>query len=249
MIIKAFLHIMKHISLSALLVMLISFSDLYAQTTAKLDVAVALKVKDGDLKNSQVTITRKGEPFKILDPGQGETSVELPLGYEYLFAFSKLGYVTENIYIDTHVPENREKGTFKKQNFKVELEKERDKEAGGDIRLAYNMKLEDFDYLKGKDAKTTKIKPEITTTTKTKPEVVVTTQNQTAPDNLKTKTGSKIKDKKVIQQDTKRITTITIIIDEKEYIYKKEEYDWGGTFFYKNGVGITADTFKAETEE
>lgn len=233
---------------SAFLIILVSVSGLCAQTTSKLDVAVALKVKDGDLKNALVTITRKGEPFNILDPGKGETSVELPLGYEYQFSFTKLGYVTQNVYIDTHVPENREKGTFRKQIFKVVLVKEREDDRP-DVRLAYSMDIEDFDFIKGNVTKTNKVKPETTTTAKTKQDAVVTTLDQTGSTVQNTKAGSKIKDKKVIQQDTKRITTITIIIDDKEYLYKKEEYDWGGTFFYKNGMAITADTFKSETEE
>ena len=241
--------LIKYLGFAAILV---SFSGLYAQSaaTAKLEVVVALKVKNGDLKNSQVTITRKGEPFKILDPAQGETTVELPLGYEYLFAFTKLGYVTENIYIDTHVPENREKRTFKKQNFKVELEKERDKESGGDIKLAYNMSLQDFDYYKGKGPRLIKEKVAApVSTAKTKVNVADTVREPSNPEEHTTKAGGKIKDKKVTQMDTKKITNITIVIDDKEYIYKKEEYDWGGVFFYKNGMGITSDTYRMETEE
>ena len=243
----AYLSVIQRICGLVLFITLIGVPVLSAQTTAKLDVSIALKVKDGDLKNALVTITRKGEPFKVLDPGKGETSVELPLGYEYQFSFAKLGYITQNIYIDTHVPEHRENGTFRKQIFKVQLEKEREEDRH-DVKLAYNMDIEDFDYIKGNISKTNKVKPENTTTAKTKADWLdVRGQTDTLKKN--TKAGSKIKDKKVIQQDTKRITTITIVIDEKEYIYKKEEYDWGGTFFYKNGVAITADTYRSETEE
>lgn len=243
-----YLSAIQRMCFSAVLIILVNVSGLHAQTAAKLDVTVALKVKDGDLKNALVSITRKGEPFKIIDPGKGETSVELPLGFEYQFSFTKLGYITQNVYIDTHVPENREKGAFRKQIFKVVLVKEREDDRQ-DVRLAYSMDIEDFDFMKGNSSKPNKVKPETTTTVKTKPDAVVTPPNQTDPTTQDTKSGSKIKDKKVIQQDTKRITTITIIIDDKEYLYKKEEYDWGGTFFYKNGTSITADTFKTETEE
>lgn len=220
-----------------------------AQTVYKLDVSIAMKVKGGDLKNSQVTVTRKNEPFKILDPAKGETTIEVPLGYEYLFTFTKLGYITQYIIIDTHVPENREIKPFRKQEFKVELQKESSKEVPENIKLAYNMGLADFDFIKG-------TAPKIDKNLK-KENVAITTQNKTKTppaDSLTTttrvtKSGSKIKDKKVIQQDAKKITLITISIDEKDYIYKKEEYSWGGVFYYKNDITITGDTFLTETEE
>lgn len=240
----------KYSNIVAVLLILLSFSKAYSQQTIpKLGVTVKLKIKDGDLKNSLVTITRKNEPFKILDPGKGENTVDLPLGYEYTFAFTKLGYVTQNVIIDTHVPENRERGEFRKQVFSVELGKERDKDVQYNIKLAYNMDIGDFDYLKGKAAKNEKVqkKETLTTNHKIKPDTT-SLQNKNTANNPK-KTGSKIKDKKVIQEDTRKFTIITITIDDEDYIYKKEEYDWGGVFFYKNGVAITENTFNSETEE
>ena len=239
----------KYFSLVAVLITLISTSNLYAQQTPKLDITIALKVKDGDLKNSLVTVTRKNEPFKILDPGKDETTIELPLGYEYVFAFTKLGYETQKITVDTHVPENREKGQFRKQIFKVVLEKNSEKEQPN-VKIAYSMSIKDFDFVKGdeiKQERTGKKDPHTTSTTK-KPEVAVSAKDPSSS-NQESKKNSKIKDKQVVQQDTKKITTITISIDDKDYIYKKEEFDWGGTFHYKNGVSITENTYRAETEE
>ncbi|MGB3948607.1 MAG: hypothetical protein WBM13_11530 [Bacteroidia bacterium] len=224
-------------------------SFIHAQTVYKLDVSIAMKVKGGDLKNALVTVTRKNEPFKILDPSKGETTIEVPLGYEYLFTFTKLGYITQYIVIDTHVPENRELKPFKKQDFKVELQRESNKDLAEKIKLAYNMNLADFDFIKGPAPKIDKnLKKENIATT---PINKTTTAkiDSTANSSRVTKKGDKIKDKKVIQQDSKRITLITISIDEKDYIYKKEEYSWGGVFYYKNDISITGDTFLTETEE
>lgn len=221
----------------------------YAQTANKLDVSIAMKVKGGDLKNALVTVTRKNEPFKILDPAKGENTIDIPLGYEYLFTFTKLGYTTQYIIVDTHVPENRETKPFRKQEFKVELQKESSKETADNKKLAYKKSIDDFDFTK--DAA-----PKIDKNLK-KENIASTPPNKTTTPNadslttttLVTKSGSKIKDKRVIQQDTKKITYITISIDEKEYVYKKEEYSWGGVFYYKNDVTITGDTFLTETEE
>ena len=220
-----------------------------AQTAYKLDVSIAMKVKGGDLKNALVTVTRKNEPFKILDPAKGETTIEVPLGYEYLFTFTKLGYTTQYIIIDTHVPEDRGGEPFRKQEFKVELQKGSSKEITENKKLAYKKSLDDFDFTKDtapkidKNLKKENIAtiPKNTTTTPAKDSLTTTT--------LVTKSGSKIKDKRVIQQDAKKITLITISIDEKDYVYKKEEYSWGGVFYYKNDLTITGDTFLTETEE
>lgn len=241
--------LLKCFSTVGMVLMLISVSNIYAQQTTKLNVTIALKVKDGDLKNSLVTVTRKNEPFKILDPGKGENTIELPLGYEYVFAFTKLGYETQKIFVDTHVPENRELRAFRKQIFKVVMEKKSEKDRP-DVTIAYSKSIDDFDFIKGDTPKIDKTsKKDTVNTVKAKQESVAPVQDPTVGNKQNSGVSSQIKDKKVVQQDTKKITTITITIDEKDYIYKKEEFDWGGTFYYKNGVSITENTYRAETEE
>lgn len=241
-------HLLKDVCVIALF-MFFATNLIQAQTVYKLDVSIAMKVKGGDLKNALVTVTRKNEPFKILDPSKGETTIEVPLGYEYLFTFTKLGYITQYIIIDTHVPENRELKPFKKQEFKVELQRESSKDVAENIKLTYNMGLADFDFIKGPAPKIDKnLKKENVAITPINKTTTATTDTSVTKARI-TKKGDKIKDKKVIQQDAKKITLITISIDEKDYIYKKEEYSWGGVFYYKNDVSITGDTFLAETEE
>lgn len=58
----------------------------------------------------------------------------------------------------------------------------------------------------------------------------------------------KNKEEKVIQEDRRKITIVTVNIDGTDYIYKKEEYTWGGLYFYKNGKNITEGTYQKETE-
>lgn len=53
---------------------------------------------------------------------------------------------------------------------------------------------------------------------------------------------------KIIQEDRRKLTVVTVNINGIDNIYKKEEYSWGGTFFYKGGVYITERTFAKETE-
>lgn len=59
---------------------------------------------------------------------------------------------------------------------------------------------------------------------------------------------TKRKEERVTNEYRKKITVITVTINSVDYIYKKEEYIWGGTYFYKDGGYITGSTFEKETE-
>ena len=52
-----------------------------------------------------------------------------------------------------------------------------------------------------------------------------------------------------IQEDRKKITIVKVNIDGTDYVYKKEEYVWGGVYFYKGPTFITERTFEKETEK
>jgi hypothetical protein len=52
----------------------------------------------------------------------------------------------------------------------------------------------------------------------------------------------------VIQEDRKRITIRNVTVNENSYVYKKEEYLWGGLYCYKNGYLISIGTFEHESE-
>jgi hypothetical protein len=58
----------------------------------------------------------------------------------------------------------------------------------------------------------------------------------------------KNKEEKTIQEDRKKITIVTVTIDGVDYVYKKEEYSWGGLYYYKDGKNITENTYDKETE-
>lgn len=58
----------------------------------------------------------------------------------------------------------------------------------------------------------------------------------------------KNKEESTIQKDRLKITIITVTINEHTFEYKREEYSWGGTYYYKDGKNITEGTFEMETE-
>ncbi|MCE9540022.1 MAG: hypothetical protein K8R85_12515, partial [Bacteroidetes bacterium] len=123
-------------------------------------------------------------------------------------------------------------------------------------KIKYSMSKADFDFDKGavpKEDKTKKIdkiplainpKPISTPPKQVEPVLVPTVVDKSDPFSDKPTGRNKVV--KVISEDYKKITLITLTIDGKDIIYKKEEYDWG-TFFYKEGKRITGDTFTNET--
>jgi len=251
-----------------LILLLFSFGTINAQETPKLNVTVKLKIKNGDLKNSLISVTKAGAPFKVIDPNTEEDNLELPLGFEYTLSFTKIGYTTKNVIIDTHVPQNREKGKFAKQIIPIELEKASGKQSGSNSqpsnKMEYSTAINDFDF--GKNI----AKADDTHKTE-QPVSDVKTQHISAPlpparlnrvppskkqpetqpvESVvkKTVTGKNKKDVRVIQQDTKKTTIITITSDGKDVVYKKEQFSWGGVFYYKDGVNITQQIFEQETE-
>lgn len=244
---------------TTILLILLFFSTtntFFAQDVPKIIVTVKLKILDGDLKNSQITITKKGAPYKVIDPSNGDYDVDLPLGFEYVFTFTKVGYVTKSLIVDTHVPEHREDREFAKQISETQLEKQTGKLEDRYVhftgKITYSIVKGDFDFGKVSSTKTEKIlknENEIPVV-KPKKNPVVVTDNK--PVNKQTKLPItptlKNRNERVIQEDYRRLTIITIIIDEKEYVYTKEEYNWGGTYYYKDGKGIIESTFKKETE-
>ncbi len=55
--------------------------------------------------------------------------------------------------------------------------------------------------------------------------------------------------KKLITEDRKKITVVTVNINGEDIIYRREEYNWGGVYYYKGFTIITERTFAKETEE
>ncbi len=261
---KIILAVPKNINEIILLVVLFfSSTILYSQVAPNLNVTLKLKIKEGDLKNSQISITKKGAPYKVIDPSKGGYAVDLNLGYEFEFTYSKLGYITKIVLVDTHVPEHRENGVFEKLVCEVELEKQPQEHSINhslpSAKIAYSNSKGDFSFEKEYDPKAEKTrekeknavsqKAKITPGTNSQnnaiPVIIKQSENKTESPSYKP--AVKNREEKVIQEDNKKITIITINNGVKDYIYRKEEYGWG-TYFYKDNKGITENTFTNETK-
>src|SRR4051812_19345419 len=60
--------------------------------------------------------------------------------------------------------------------------------------------------------------------------------------------NTKDREERIIQKDRLKITLVTIKTSGVEYIYRKEEYSWGGVYFYRDEKNITESAFLKETE-
>lgn len=277
----------KHIRI-LLLMMLAPSSLLFAQEPGTLHFKIKFTVDKGKLENALITITRDGAPYRVIDPNKGKYNVNLELGSAFVFVFSKPGYITKSVVVDTHVPNGREKEYFAEFIAEVNLEQQpEDKvitysQPVGKVK--YSNPAGDFDFdndytatakeQQKKDiqnsvpkVKETAVpvvkapavasKPKETVSSKPVPVEVKTPEYKSAPEKPKivanepdvpTKPVVKNKEEHIVQKDRLKITTISVNVDGIDYIYKKEEYSWGGIYFYKNERNISESTFRNETE-
>jgi hypothetical protein len=275
------------IKLFAVIPLLLIYSVCSGQEAPKFNVKIKMQIESGNLEHALITITKDGKADRVIDPNKGKYSVDLDLGAEYALIFTKMGYITKTVMIDTHVPSGREKEDFAKFTATVELAKQPEEEvitySQPVGRIKYSQSFGDFDYDKDYTATaeamikkaeanpTPKPKPPApnprpetkppppTSTPVSNPIPVQVKQPEYKPEPPKpkpivkepetpAKPIVKNKEEKIIQEDKRKITIVTVNINGVDYVYKREEYNWGGTYFYKDGKYITERTFAKETE-
>lgn len=275
-------------SIGIVLFMLLFFpTAMDAQDEAKLNLKVKFSVEKGKLDNALITITRDGQPYRVIDPNKGKYKLDLELNSNFMFAFTKSGYISKNVIIDTHVPNGREAEYFNEFIAEVTLEPQpEDKivtytQPVGKIK--YSVPSGDFDYdndysataqaqqQKDKERAVPKPKepapnprptPPSVPKTETppskpipvavkqpeyKPEPEVKKKEEPKPDPPR-KPVTRDREEHIVQKDRVKITTVTVKIDGVEYHYRKEEYSWGGIYFYKDEKNITDSAYAIETE-
>jgi hypothetical protein len=134
---------------AGMLLLFISLSS-NAQDAAVFTVRLKMEVEEGTLEHALITITKNGKPDRVIDPSKGKYNIDLDLGAEYALAFTKMGYVSKTVIIDTHVPKGREQDEFAKFSATVELAKQPENEVVTYSqpvgRIKYSMMAGDFDY-------------------------------------------------------------------------------------------------------
>lgn len=281
------LNVYANINLFAGVLLFLFSSPLFAQDAPKFSVKLKMQVESGNLENALITITKDGKADRVIDPSRGKYNIDLDLGAEYKLVFTKMGYVTKAIVIDTHVPNGREKEEFAKFSATVELAKQPEDEiitySQPVGRIKYSGPTGDFDFDKDYTASAEAMikkaeqnpvpkpkpptpnprpdtkPPPTTTVAPSNPIPVAVKQPEYKPEPPKPKPAVvvpdipqkpivKNKEEKVVQEDRRKLTIVTVNIDGVDYVYRKEEYNWGGVYYYRDGRNITERTYEKETE-
>lgn len=263
------------------------FSSFLLAQAPTFSIKLKFSVQEGGLENSLITITRDGQPYRIIDPSKGKYYIDLELGSNFVFTFTKPNHISKQVIINTVVPNGREQEEFAKFTADVGLEMQPEDKVVTYTqpvgRIKYSGLTGDFDFDKDytqtateaqkKDKENAKPKPKEPTPNPrpeppkpvvqelppSKPIPVVVKQPEYTPEPPKPKPvvvapvidykpAVKNKEERIIQKDRLKITIVMVTINNEEYEYKKEEYAWGGLYYYKDGKNITEGTYEKDTE-
>ena len=117
---------------------------------AKLSLPVDLSIENGDFKNCSVLVTKNGEVVGTF-PGKPTLRIKLDFNSDYILTFSKPGYISKKIAVNTTVTTEREQQTFEPYKIGVKLFKQYE---GINMvvynqpvaKIKFNHTLDDFDY-------------------------------------------------------------------------------------------------------
>ena len=116
----------------------------------KLFLPVELSIENGDYKDCSIRLTRNGKDAGTIS-GKKNLRFKLDFNYDYLLAFSKPGYITKKITVNTTVSPEREQQSFEPYMIGVKLFKQYE---GINIvvynqpvaKIRFNPVIDNFDY-------------------------------------------------------------------------------------------------------
>lgn len=128
------------------------FSSVLAIAQAKqLKVKFNFIVDGGSRDGSKVSIERDGQKWRTRDGDDGKNYIDLDYQHDYIFSFSKNGYVTKKIAFSTKVPKSIIKDGFDPFSFDISIFKQSD--AINIVmfnqpvaRIEYKEDIDDFGY-------------------------------------------------------------------------------------------------------
>ncbi len=230
-----------------------------------LHVISDLSIDGGSKTDSKIVIERDGQKWRGRNGDDPKSFTELECQHDYVFTFSKKGYVTKKIFISTKVPENTAKSGFKSFYFEVTLFRQVD---GVDIlifnqpvaKIIYNPEVGDFTYdtdysssilaalqkaekelkQKRKEVKSNAKSPDIIPAKQEKVLEPVSKKTITSVDSVAK--GPEKREENSYMEGEKRVTQITVTTHGKSHVYKKVAYVWGVYYFCDN-MSITESSY------
>ena len=253
------------------LFMCLFFFSVSAQNT--LPYRLRLSIEKGDLKSARITITKNGKSYKVIDT-KAKYDLEFDLGQEYVITASKIGYITKSIVVDTKVPTGREESEFSGFESEITLQPQPSEDIEITYtqpvgRIQYSSSLGDFDFDKDYTAKALEMqkkanaKPSkknktvkdsiVSNPEKIEKTVEITKETNKPIEKIKPETPPLTPSTRNVvetfaQQDKLKITYRAVTINGIEIIYRKEEFSWGGVYFYKGTINIIESTFETDTK-
>ncbi len=117
----------------------------------KLKTPIKMKIEDGDFEAVSVVVKNNTTGETNTVPGTAKFDLDLKINCDYVISFSKPGYITKRIALNTNAPADRVSQGFYPFNFEVNLFKQYD---GVNIvvfnqpvgKISYNRLIDDFDY-------------------------------------------------------------------------------------------------------
>ncbi len=113
-------------------------------------VPIKFKIEDGDFDGARILVQRNGVTSQTI-PGTDRLTLELAFNASYLISFTKPGYITKRISINTAVPADRLEQGFEPYAYGVNLFKQY--EGVNTVifnqpvaKIAFSKKIDDFDY-------------------------------------------------------------------------------------------------------
>jgi len=237
-----------------------------------LDYELKISIENGDIDNVKISITKNGNPFRTID-SKKKYDLKLDLGMEYVITATKLGYITKSIVVDTRVPDGRDEEEFRPFESEIILKPQPEEEeitytqpVG---RIKYSNDTGDFDYDKDYSAKSQEMQKKADANPKKRPkekndsitskskviEKKVEKKVESNPQKVVEKQASLTVDpvirtvvERIVQQDKLKITYRNITINGVEIVYRKEEFSWGGVYFYKGVKNISESTYDKDTK-
>ena len=135
-----------------ILCLVLTFCNVAVNAQTGLNVFGKMKVDKSTLDQSHLTISKDGTPFKRGGVEKnGKFDFVLQYNHVYLFTFSKPGFVTKKILIDTHIPKEKKGTKFNPFEFIVTVFDQNDSQNTYAYnqpvaRIHYSEFIDEFDY-------------------------------------------------------------------------------------------------------
>ena len=135
----------------SILFIIFAFFTLVLNAQVSVEGRLLLKEKNNS-SDATLKIEKNGKIVDQMDLGRkGQFKYELDLNNSYILHFTKEGYVTKKIEMDTNVPSDKVSNSFQSLYFEVEIFKSVPDSKLGPFqypvgKIVYNSDIEEFDY-------------------------------------------------------------------------------------------------------